>query len=91
MFGQPKISQFDLTAGRHEDVGRLNVPVNDAAFVRRFQSPGDLDGQIQKRFQRQRLCANSVFQRLAFQQLHGNIALPVVLADVMDGADIRMI
>ncbi|HEV8523761.1 MAG TPA: hypothetical protein VGQ71_04625 [Terriglobales bacterium] len=39
----------------------------------------------------ERLALNGVLQRLALHQLHSDEGLAVVLADVMNGADVRMV
>jgi hypothetical protein len=91
VLGQPKIQQFGVTASGHKNVRWLEVAMNNGPFVRRFESIGDLQSQIEKCFQRQRTSSNLSLERLAFQQLHGNEISAVLFSDVVDGADIRMV
>ncbi len=65
--------------------------MDNASFMCRFERVGDLQSQIEKRVERQRPSANPGMQRLAFQQLHGNEILSVLLSDVINGADVRMV
>jgi len=69
--------------------------------VSRIERLGDLNGQVEQLIGRER-CAgrsgsrtrpsrNPVFQRLALQQFHGDERLAVVLANVVEGADVGMI
>ena len=44
---QPEIENLDLTLGRDDDVGGLQIPVNDAVLVCSFQRLGDLAGDLQ--------------------------------------------
>jgi hypothetical protein len=71
---------------RDENVGRLDVAVDDPFGVRCIQSVCDLNRQSQRLIQRQRLAGNAVFQRFAVEKLHRNEGLSVVFADFMDGA-----
>ena len=45
--GQSEVEQFGLPAFGDDDVGRLDVAVNDVLFVRSIQSVGELNGQGQ--------------------------------------------
>jgi len=56
--------------------------VDDRPFVRRFQSIGDLQRKIEQCCERQWATANFGLQGLAFQQLHGEKELAVLLANV---------
>jgi hypothetical protein len=42
LFCQPEIQQLGVTAIGHKDVRRFEVPVDDASFMGRFKSIGDL-------------------------------------------------
>ena len=65
--------------------------MNDAALVGGVQSVGDLQCQAQQLLGWQGVFTHVVLQRPAFHQLHHDELLAVVLADVEDGADRRMI
>ncbi len=56
-----------------------------------IQSIGNLNRQTEQNFHLDGLSADKMLQRHAIQVLHGNERLPVVLADVVNGANIRMI
>jgi hypothetical protein len=80
-----------MPARGDEDVGGLDVAMHDPRVVRRFQRVGDLDGPPQQFVRLQRLVPDALLQRLPFQQFHGDEGLPLVLADFVDHADVRMI
>ncbi len=65
--------------------------MDDAFGVSRSQSVRNLDAQIEHQADVDRSAADAMFQRLAFQQFHGDERLPVRLADIVDGADVRVI
>jgi hypothetical protein len=80
-----------MSARGHENVCRLDVAVHDSFGMRRIQRVRDFNSQLHHLFQRQRLARDALFQRLAFQKFHGNELLAVLLADVVNRADVRMI
>jgi hypothetical protein len=57
----------------------------------RLQCISQVDGFVQELRHRQRLAGNILAEGLAFQQLHHQERLVLVLANLMDGADIRMV
>ena len=59
MLGQPKIQKLGVATAGHKDVRGFEVAMNNGSFVRRFESIGDLQSQIEKRFQRQRTSSQS--------------------------------
>src|SRR6266704_2726975 len=71
-FSQSEIENFCLTSIRHEDIGGLNVPMDDTLSVCRIQRICDLDSQIEHRLDLQRFSSDLVFEGLAFKVLHGD-------------------
>src|SRR5208337_3396893 len=59
--------------------------------VGRIQRIGDLNRDIEQGLAVQRASGDAVLQRSAIQELHGNEWLSLGLADLIDGADVRMI
>jgi hypothetical protein len=51
---QAKVQDFCVAAACHENIGRLDVAVDDALGVGRIECIGDLDGELQHGFQIQR-------------------------------------
>ncbi len=80
-----------MPAAGDENVGRLDVAVNDAFRVRRIQRVRDFDSQRQQKFLRYRAPVNAMLQRHSFQKFHGDKRMPVLLADIVNGADVGMI
>ena len=89
--GETKVEDLGLTARVDEDVGRLQIAMNDSFRVRRFECVGDLSGEIEQHIDVERARANLVGQRFAFEQLHHDEVLRLVLFDREDRADVRMI
>ena len=88
---QSEIQNFGVPTLSHEEVGRLDIAMNDTLRMRRIERVGNLDRQVQQRLHFHRSRADAVLQRRAFEQFHGDERLPVLLADVMNSADIGMI
>src|ERR1022692_5026560 len=65
--------------------------MDDAARMSRVQPVGDLDGPVEQGFEQQGLVADAMLQRGALQEFHRQERMPVVLADLVEGTDVRMI
>ena len=89
--GQPEIQHLGVTAPGQEDVGRLDVAMDDALGMRRVQRIRHLDAHPEKRAHLHPAARDRLLQRLALQQFHRQVRPPLVVADFVDCADIRMI
>ena len=90
-FREAEVEDLRVSAPGDKNVGRLDIAMDDAAGVRRIERVGDLDAEREQFLHRHGLAADFLLQRHAVEELHGDEGLAVVLADVVDGADIRMI
>ena len=88
---QPEIQNLRLTSIRDEDVRGLDVPMDDALRVCRIQCIGDLDAQIEQRFDLQRLASDPVPERLTLQQFHGDEGSSIGFVNLVDRADVRVV
>ena len=79
-----------MTAFGYKNVGRLDVAMHDPLRVRRIQGIGNLDADRKQRIQLHRTVADEMFQRGAVQVFHDDERFAVLLADVINSADIRM-
>ena len=59
--------------------------------MRRVQRIGNLNGEAKEQFKFHRPARDPVLQGHAIQKLHGDEGAPVLFADFVDGADVRMI
>ena len=75
----------------HKNVCGFDVAVDDAFCVGCVKSVGDLDAQRKQSFNLQRSPRNVMLQRHAVEKLHGNKGLPVLVINLVDGTDVRMI
>ena len=89
--GEAEIEDFHVVARPDEDVGGFDIAVDDARGVRGVQRVGDLRAHVEGCVQAQRTGGEPIFQRRALQILHDDERPPVLLADVVDGADVRVV
>ena len=89
--GDPEIGQLDASAPPgDDDVGGLDVAVDDVVLVRERQRLGHLRGGIEHQIQRHRALVHEIAQGRAGKVFHGDIGQPIGLADVVDRHDIGM-
>ena len=86
---QPEIEQLRARLRQH-DVARLEIAMDDAGAVRSRERVGNLNPDLQRLVERQRTLLQPLFERLALQVLHDQEVDPVLAADVVHGADVRM-
>ena len=89
--GQPEVHDLGLALRRDHDVGALDVAVDDALVMGLAQAGGHLAGDLQGLLRLQRSAPELVLERLAVHELHGDIGPVLVLADLVDGADVRVV
>ena len=86
---QPEVHQLHRPGVRDEDVGRLDVAVNHAVSVGVLQSFANLAGHLQLAAQAHSCRVGHPRREiLAGEVLHGQIGLPLVLAEVVDRHDV---
>ena len=91
LFRQAEIEDFGIAARSDKDICGLDVAMHDIFRVRRLERIGNLNSQLEDIFERHRPPGDSFLQRLAIEILHDDKGAAVFLADVVNGADIRMV
>ncbi len=66
--GQPEIQHLRLAAIGDEDVGRLDVAMDDPLDMRRLERIRDLDRQFEHGLDRERRAADRMLERLPLEQ-----------------------
>ena len=80
-----------MTSGRDKNIRGFDITVDDARRVRAVQGVGDLNSEREERLQLQWSLGDALLERCAFQTLHNDESAALLLADVMDCADVRVI
>ena len=88
---QSEVENLSVPPLRNEDVGWFNVTVHDASRMRGVQRVGDLDCEREHVFHIQWLPSDPHLQSHPIQKLHGNESVAVLLANVINRADVRVI
>src|SRR5262244_3866962 len=74
-----------------EDICGLDISVDDALGVRSIQRVGNFDSSTKKLLQFHGATRDGVLEGFALQILHGDEAPSILLANFVDGADVRMV
>ena len=88
---QTEVENFGVSALGDENVGRLDVAMNNALGVGGVERIGDFDAQGENRFQFHGAGADQVLERDAVKKFHDQKGAAVFLADVVDRADVGMV
>ena len=90
-FGQAKVEDAWVASSGDEYVFRFDITVNDASRVSRIQGIGYRDTNVEHLFDTCWTACSSVPERATFEEFHRNKGTPIVLANVVNGADVGMI
>src|SRR5207245_5031161 len=90
-FREPEIQNFRLTSIRNEDVRWLDVSMDDALRMCCIERVGNLDAEIEHRFDLQRFSSDLVLEGLTFEVLHSDEGPSFIFPNVVNRADIRVI
>jgi len=89
--GETKVEDFGVAPLSDENVGRLDVAMNDALGVRSVKAVGDVDGNGKELFVLQRRARNGVFEGSPIEKFHDDETIAFVLANFEDRADVGMV
>jgi hypothetical protein len=90
-FGEAEIEDFGVAAFGDEDVGGLDVAVDDAFGVGGIESFGDLNGNVEETLEFNWLAIDDVLEGGSIEEFHGDEGATVFFADVVDGANVWMV
>jgi hypothetical protein len=80
-----------VPAAGDEQIGRLDIAVNDPGAVRRFQRVGDLDRERQEPIDLERAPGDPMLQRHPVEEFHDEERAAALLADVVHDADVGVV
>ena len=80
-----------MAAFGDEDIRGLDVAVNDVFGVGGIERVGDFDGEGEEFFDVHGAAVDAVLERLPIEKFHGDKGVAVLLADIVDGADVGMV
>ncbi len=89
--GQAKIEKFHLSAIGEENIGRLDVAVNDGFGVSRFEGIRHLVAVFGHALEVNGAPHNPVFEGLPLEKFHDDEVLAFILVHVINRADVRMV
>ena len=90
-FARPKSRTLTVPSSRDLDVCRLQVPMDDALFVRRFEGLGDLTREPQRFVRGNRTARHALGQRLSRDQLHDQEVAAIGGVESVQRGDVRVI
>ena len=91
LLGETEVEDFGVAAAGDEDVGGLDVPVDDVLGVSGVERVCDLDAEVEKEFEVESFAFDEVLQGAAVEKLHDDEGLTALLADVVNRADVGVI
>jgi hypothetical protein len=90
-FGEAEVEHLDRAVGPHLHVGRLQIAVDDALFVRGFECLGHLLRDRQRVIDPDGARGDAVSERRPFDQLHDERRGSGRPFEAVDGGDVRMV
>ncbi len=88
---ETEVEDLDAAVFGDEQVFGFQVAVHDPLFVRRRQAARDLDRVVRGLAHRQRPARHSRPKRFALEQLLHDVGRALVLAELVDGGDVRVV
>ena len=91
LLGQTEIENFHLAARSNKNIRGFDIAMNDSPRTGGVQRVGQLGTEFEQGIGGHGTPVDTFSQRLTFEQFHDEIRLAIVFADVVDGANARMI
>src|SRR5262252_921001 len=88
---QPEIEHLNYAVAAQHDVFGLDVPMDDPGLVRRRERRGDLDGDVERGYHRHLPVGQNFSQRQPFDEFGGDEMRRAVIADLVNGDDVRVV
>ena len=88
---QPEVQHLQHALAGDHDVGRLEVPMNNAGGVGGGERVGDLHRVFQRLAEGQAFALDELVERLAIDPFHGDEVDAIRRTNVVDGNDIGMV
>jgi hypothetical protein len=89
--GETEIENLWVSTLSDEDIRRLDISVNDAFGVRRIERVGNLYAVCQQRLKIEWTALDAMLQGRAIQVFHRDKSFAVLLANIVNGADVGMV
>ena len=89
--GQAEVGDLGRAVGGEQDVGRLEVAVDDPPVVRGLHPPREQDDHLHRLARRPGALAEPLGQAAPLDELQGEVREPGVLADLVDLDDARVL
>src|ERR1700722_17410251 len=89
--GQTEIQKLGVAAPGNEDIGRLDVAMDDTFAVRGVERVGDLNRERHQGIDCERAPRDLVLERGAIHEFHDDEGAALVLANVVERADVGMV
>jgi len=90
-FSEAEVQNFGVAARGDENIGGLDIAMQDALGVGGVERVSDVDADVQQAVEFQRRTVDQVFERGAFHELHNQECAAIFFADIVDSADIGVI
>ena len=82
--GESKVADLGFGVGIEQDIGWLDVPMNDATTVGVGEATGDGGNQIESNGRINGFVVGGVVERLPLDELHNDIKHPLDIAEVVN-------
>jgi hypothetical protein len=88
---EAEIENFRVPTLGDKDVGGFDVTMHDTFCVSGIQSIRDFDSDLEQAIHFHRLARDDVLERGPIEEFHNNEGMAVLLADLVNCADVRMV
>ena len=88
---QPEVQNLGVAACGDENICRLNVAMHNATRMSCVERISDINSRCHEQIEFKRLAADQMLQGFAFEVLHHDEGATVVLTNVVNRANVRMI
>ncbi len=89
--GQPEIQDLHAPVAEHEEVRRLEIPMDQPVIVRRGEAARDLERDVDRLARRERPLVQTLAQGLALEKLGHEVGRSLVRAHIVEHENVGMV